>query len=85
MSETLLIRLGSQASDMIHWLVWSNSENNIIASGELANAEQLSQLSEKSTNREVVTLVSSSDINLKSLHVPAKSQRAVMQAVPYLH
>ena len=32
--EQLLIRLGSNADEAVHWLVWSTSEREIIASGE---------------------------------------------------
>jgi len=84
MAEILYIRLGSQACDEIHWLVWSAAEQEIIASGELSDANQLTQLTEKSLRREVVTFVPCSDVALKSLNVPAKSQRAIRLAVPYM-
>jgi len=84
MAEKLLIRLGSQASDPVHWLVWSSTEQNIIASGELASADQLEQLEDKAISRAVIALVSGADIALKSLHVPAKSRKAMQQAAPYM-
>ena len=40
MAEQLLIRLGSLEQDRIAWLIWSQSEQEIIASGELANAQE---------------------------------------------
>ncbi len=39
--EQLLVRLGSFADDPVHWLVWSSSENEIIASGVLPDADAL--------------------------------------------
>jgi len=84
MAEQLLIRLGSQASDQIHWLIWSTTEQHIIASGELAGAEHLSALQEKSTSRQVITIVPSSDVALKTLTVPAKSKKAIQLAAPYM-
>ena len=33
MTERLVIRLGSQANETISWLAWSDSEQEIIASG----------------------------------------------------
>ena len=47
MNEYLLIRLGAHASDPIHWLVWSQSELEIIASGCLSGADELAQLRER--------------------------------------
>ncbi len=84
MAETLYIRLGSQAQDAISWLIFSSVEKEIIASGQLANAEQLSELSEKSQQRIVKVFVPGSDVVLKSLKVPTKSQRAMRSAVPYM-
>lgn len=84
MAESLLIRLGSQHSDVIHWLIASADKQEIIASGELPNAEQLSELTEKASTRKVTVLVPGCDVVLKALNVPAKSQRAQKQAVPYM-
>ena len=84
MAENLIIRLGSNHNNVIHWMVWSAHGQEIIASGELSNAEQLSQLTEKAQSRDVVVLVPSCDVTLKSLHVPAKSQKAIRQAAPYM-
>ena len=84
MTENLIIRLGSNHNNVIHWLVWAAHEQEIIASGELSNAKQLSQLTEKAQSRDVVVLVPSCDVTLKSLHVPAKSQKAIRQAAPYM-
>ncbi len=84
MAEILYIRLGSKAEDIIHWLVFSSVEQVVIASGELKNAEQLCELTEKANQRLVNILVPSSDVLLKRLTVPGKSPRAVRQAVPYM-
>ena len=87
MTETLFIRLGSQADDTIHWLVvaeTSNDEQEIIASGELKNAQQLGELTSKAQQRQVKILVPGCDVLLKSLQVPAKSSRAMRLAAPYM-
>ena len=62
MGETLFIRLGSQAESKIHWLIKTNGQEEIIASGELPNTQALTQLTEKSLSREVVAFVPASDI-----------------------
>ena len=84
MSEILYIRLGSQAQDKLTWLVINTVEQEIIASGELANAEQLSDLTEKAAQRLVKVFVPGCDVVLKRLAVPTKSQRAMRSAVPYM-
>jgi general secretion pathway protein L len=84
MAETLYIRLGSHRSDTVHWLAMRDQNNEIIASGELSGADELSSLSEKAKTRKLCVLVSGADVALHELHVPAKSQRAIKQAAPYM-
>jgi len=84
MAEILYIRLGSQAQDEISWLIINTIEQEIIASGELSNAEQLSELTDKAKQRVVKVFVPGCDVLLKRLVVPTKSQRAMRSAVPYM-
>jgi len=84
MTETLYIRLASQAQDTVHWLIYCTENQEIIASGELKNAAELVQLTEKAQTRPVTTFVSNSDVLLKSLTVPGNSQRAIRMAAPYI-
>ena len=84
MAEKLYIRLGSNANDAVHWLIFSDDQEGIIASGELPHANALAELAEKAKQREVITFVPASDISLKSLKVPSKSAKAMRLAVPYM-
>ena len=84
MSEILYIRLGSQVQDSVSWLIFSTVEQEIIASGELASAEQLRELTTKAQQRDVKVFVPGGDVLLKRLTVPTKSQRAMRAAVPYM-
>ena len=84
MLETLFIRLGCKAHDPIQWLIWSNQENEVIASGDLNHASDLSHLTEKAAQRKVVGFVPASEIALKRLKVPGKSARAITAAAPYM-
>lgn len=84
MAESLLIRLGSQDNERIHWLISSADNQEIIGSGELASAEQLTELTEKAQSRKVIVLVPACDVALKALKVPGKSQRAIKLATPYM-
>ena len=65
MSEQLIIRLGSTPLDPIQWLVYSTSEEEIIASGELADASHLHSLKERAAERPVTALAPTSDILLQ--------------------
>ncbi|MBF7074360.1 type II secretion system protein GspL [Glaciecola sp. MH2013] len=82
--EKLAIRLGSSLDDAIHWLVWSSAENEIIASGELPNANELTQLKERAPNADIIALVPGCDVVLKTVTLPAKANRKVLAAIPYM-
>ncbi|MGB0893094.1 MAG: type II secretion system protein GspL [Parashewanella sp.] len=84
MSERLFIRLGSQAEQPCNWLVWSEQEQEIIASGELANAQQLNSLSERAGNRPVDVLVPASAMTLTQVALPEKGQRQAIKALPFM-
>jgi general secretion pathway protein L len=84
MVETLFIRLASNSEQPIHWLIYHADNHEIIASGQLDNAGQLAVLAEKAQNRQVIALASGSDVVLKAVNVPAKSNRAMRAATPYM-
>ncbi|MGI2059153.1 type II secretion system protein GspL [Shewanella baltica] len=84
MSERLFIRLGRTAEQPCSWLVWSEQEQEIIASGELANAQGLSTLTERAGNRPVDVLVPAAAMTLTSVHLPEKGQRQALKALPFM-
>lgn len=84
MSEQLIIRLGSRAEQPLTWLVWASHNNEVIASGELANVEQLADLATRVSQRQVIALVPASDVVLKQVVLPTKPNRQVLQALPYM-
>lgn len=84
MSEQLIIRLASEAHQTIHWLVWSESEKEIIASGDLDNAQALQLLTEKAQSRKVICLVPGVDVTLKSVAIKGTYTRQMQQALPYM-
>ena len=84
MSETLIIRLGHKQTDKLHWLIFSDAEQEIIASGELANASELASLTDKADSRQLVALLPASDVQLKKVILPAKWNRKLQQALPYI-
>lgn len=82
--ENLVIRLGSTTNDPVNWLVWSAQEQEIIASGVLDNAQQLSSLSERAGKRPITALVPGCDFLLKWVTMPAKASRKALTAIPYM-
>lgn len=82
--EQLVVRLGANPNDTIHWIVWSSQENEIIASGELPDAKQLSSLADRAGGRPICTLVPTSDVLLKWVALPAKAGRKAIAAIPFM-
>lgn len=84
MSEQLVIRLGAEADSKIHWLIWSETERDTIASGELRGRPELDQLTDKAESRDVVVLIPGDRVGLHRIEAPAKTRRQMSQALPYL-
>nr|WP_245217552.1 type II secretion system protein GspL [Rheinheimera maricola] len=80
----MVIRLGSRADQSISWLVWASHNQDVIASGELSGAEQLAELAQRLGSRPVIALVPASDVVLKQVNLPAKPNRQLLQALPYM-
>lgn len=84
MSERLFIRLGTDAQQPCSYLVWSAQDQQIIASGEVANAMALSSLTDKATNRLVDVLVPTSALTITSISLPEKGQKQALKALPFM-
>ena len=84
MSEQLIIRLGSQPEQSISWLVWASHSEEVIASGDIANASELGELSARLGNRPAIVLVPASDVVLKQISLPTRPTRQILQALPYM-
>ena len=82
--EKIAIRLGSTPHDPVHWLVWSDTEKEIIASGDLPDIDGLAQLKERAPNAEVVCIVPGCDVVLKTVQLPARANRKVLNAIPFM-
>lgn len=82
--EQLLVRLGANKSDTVSWLVYSTADDEIMASGELENADALATLTERTGQRSVIALAPSSDILLKWVTLPPRAGRKVIAALPYM-
>lgn len=85
MSEQLIIRLGSQAEEPIWWLVWAADSQEVIASGQLNHADELPDLAQYiGTTRPLTALVPACDVVLKTVPLPGKPTRQLLQALPFM-
>lgn len=84
MSERLVLRLASSSEEAIHWLVWSTTENEIIASGVLAGSHELSALTTRAGGRPIITLLPGGDITFREVALPSRSNKQLLNALPYM-
>lgn len=84
MKETLIIRLGQSVNQPIHWLVSAEGEQDAIASGSIENSLALETLVDKSISRELVVLLPASQVQLKTVALPAKFSRKLEAALPFM-
>lgn len=83
LSEKLILRISSQNSSSIPWLVWSQATKDVIASGE-SEQQNLSVLTEYAKGRHVTVLVDSADVRLHRHILPGKPTRQLMKALPFM-
>jgi len=83
-NEQLMIRLGSLATQPVQWLVWSSLTEEVIASGWLAQATELPELAQRLGQRPVIALVPACDVVLKTIPLPGKPTRQLLQALPFM-
>ena len=84
MSERLIIRLASQSHLPISWLVYNHDGDEIIASGQLNNVDELSQITSQAVNRNVSVLVPGDEINYFEVELPKANRRQAIKAIPYM-
>lgn len=84
MNEFLLIRLGSRYQDRVYWLVWSVTQKEVISSGQLESAAQLTELTERAGHRPVYVLIPGCDVILRELTLPGRLNNQTMRALPFM-
>jgi general secretion pathway protein L len=83
-SEFLTVRLSKATDSPAQWLVWSASQQETIASGELASRKQLQELTVYAEQRTVILLLDSCDVLLTEAEIPAGASRQLDTMLPYL-
>ncbi len=84
MSERLIIRLGSQQQYAISWLLFSDKEGEVVASGCLKNAQELTQLTQHAKNNVVEVLIPGQDVSYFEVELPKVNRRQALAAIPFM-
>ncbi len=84
MTEQLIIRLGSQHDEPVLWWLWSRNDQGVIAEGELAGSDQLPELKAQAHDFPVLVLVPGMDVTLRTVELPGKVNRQLLQALPFM-
>ncbi|MBY6199078.1 type II secretion system protein GspL [Vibrio hangzhouensis] len=84
MSEFLTVRLNSQPGSPVHWAVWSTSQQEVIASGELEGLAQLDKIKEYSQQRVTLLMLCAQDVHFAQVSIPAGGARQFETMLPFL-
>ncbi len=84
MSEKVLVRLGSQYEETIHWLVFSSVDHSVKASGVLPHAGELKALANWCATRPLMVLVPGCDFIFRQASFPGRLSPSALQALPFL-
>ncbi|MGB2078499.1 MAG: type II secretion system protein GspL [Vibrio sp.] len=89
MNEYLIVRLSNKSHESIQWLVWSELNQNVVASGELSHREQLNELlayshPEGEQARTIIALVPSCQVLLTQVQIPPGASRQLDTMLPFL-
>lgn len=79
MRPRLIIRLGSDHRQPVHWILLDRD-------GEIQEqgiSDDLSRLAEQADDRPVIGLVSAADVLLTGARVPTQSRQKLLRAIPY--
>nr|WP_275665859.1 type II secretion system protein GspL [Vibrio sp. Isolate31] len=83
-SEFLTVRLSSEPQSPVQWLVWSTSQQEVIASGELSSWEQLDELAPYAEKRSCIALLPGNECLIKRVEIPKGAARQFDSMLPFL-
>nr|WP_216606063.1 type II secretion system protein GspL [Vibrio sp. AIC-3] len=83
-SEFLTVRLSSEPQSPVQWLVWSTSQQEVIASGELSSWEQLDELTPYAEKRSCIALLPGNECLIKRVEIPKGAARQFDSMLPFL-
>ncbi|KJY84100.1 general secretion pathway protein GspL [Vibrio galatheae] len=84
MNEFLIVRLSNNSSQAIQWLVWSELQQEVIASGELESLQALPEVATYAEGRRTIVLLSAESLVLADVEIPAGASRQLESMLPYV-
>lgn len=84
MNEFLIVRLRNNPDLAIQWLVWSETQKEVIASGELDNYQALPDIATYAQGRRTLVLLSAESVVLADVEIPAGASRHLDSMLPYM-
>ncbi|OAJ96088.1 type II secretion system protein GspL [Vibrio bivalvicida] len=84
MNEFLIVRLTNNTAQAIQWLVWSESQKEVIASGELDSHQALPEIATYAEGRRTIALLSAQSLVLTDVEIPAGASRQLESMLPYV-
>ena len=84
MNEFLIVRLNKKVEQAAQWLVWSEAQSEVIASGELPSKENIGDLATYAQGRRTILLLSAQNTAITEIEIPSGAQRQIEGMLPYL-
>ncbi|QIZ47859.1 type II secretion system protein GspL [Dickeya zeae] len=81
--QQLILRLPTEASGSLEWLIWSVSRHQTLSKGT-GTLESLQSALADYPVMSVRALVPSTDVTLHNLSLPRQSRRQLLQAIPFM-
>ncbi|ACZ77667.1 MULTISPECIES: type II secretion system protein GspL [Dickeya] len=81
--QQLILRLPTEASGSLEWLIWSVSRHQALSRG-MGTLENLQSALVDYPVMSVRALVPSTDVTLHNLSLPRQSRRQLLQAIPFM-
>ncbi|MDO6720448.1 type II secretion system protein GspL [Psychrosphaera sp. 1_MG-2023] len=76
--------MSSQPTSTVPWIVYSDTTNEVIVSGELEHQSELSTLAQYAQGRQVTVLTNGADVRLHCHYMATKPSRQIIKALPYM-
>jgi general secretion pathway protein L len=83
-NEFLIVRLNKKVDQAVQWLVWSEAQSEVIASGEFPSKENINELATYAEGRRTILLLSAQNTAITEIEIPSGAQRQIEGMLPYL-
>lgn len=84
MNEFLIVRLSNNIDQAIQWIVWSELQKEVIASGELESQQALPEIATYAEGRRTIVLLAAESLVLSDVEIPSGASRQLESMLPYI-